>query len=213
MVRRIARHHDIPVAAHFDDLRFDAQESARLPIDVDLLRKRYVAPGMFDKLDPELRRILLVMLETGLSPSETVGLARERIHLDGKVPYIELDPPDRRLKTKNRVRDIPLVGVALAALQAQPDGFPKWRDNRVEVSRQLNACLRAKGLITDQQSLYSLRHSFKDRLLSIEAPEQMVDMLMGHTRKTPKYGKGYPLEVKMKWLQRIALPISPKLAV
>lgn len=214
MVRRIARHHDLPVAAIFDGLRFESQQSARLPIDPAMLRKRYVAPGTFDALDPELRRILFVMIETGLSPSETVGLCRDRIHLGGKIPFIALDPPDRRLKTSNRRRDIPLVGVALKALQAQPDGFPMWRDNRVEVSRQLNAYLRAKGLLpTDNHTLYSLRHSFKDRLLDIEAPEYLVDMLMGHTRNKPKYGKGYDLAIRAKWLQRIALPVPSKLSV
>lgn len=214
MVRRLARHHDVPVAAIFDGLRFEAEESTRLPIDPVMLRKRYVAPGTFDGLDPELRRILFVMIETGLSPSETVGLCGERIHLAAKVPHVVLDPPDRKLKTKNRKREIPLVGVALKALQAQPDGFPTWRNNRVEVSRQLNAYLRAKGLLpTENHTLYSLRHSFKDRLLAIEAPEQMVDMLMGHTRNKPKYGKGYGLDVRAKWLQRIALPVPTKLAV
>jgi integrase len=214
MVRRIARHHDIPVAAHFADLRFDSQESARLPIDTAMLRKRYVAPGTFDGLEPELRRILFVMIETGLSPSEAVGLTSDRIHLAGKVPHIVLDPPDRRLKTKNRKREIPLVGIALKALQAQPDGFPTWRDNRVEVSRQLNTYLRAKGLLpTENHTLYSVRHAFKDRLLAIEAPEQMVDSMMGHTRKKPKYGKGYDLAMRAKWLQRIALPVPSKLSV
>ena len=41
--------------------------------------------------------------------------------------------------------------------------------------------------------------------VSPEAPDSLIDSLMGHKTYKPKYGKGPPLELKLKYLQRIAL--------
>jgi integrase len=51
---------------------------------------------------------------------------------------------------------------------------------------------------------YSLRHSFKDRLIATGAPHSLIDSLMGHKTYKPKYGKGPSSELKLKYLQRIA---------
>ena len=52
--------------------------------------------------------------------------------------------------------------------------------------------------------MYSLRHSFKDRLVAVEAPDSLIDSLMGHKTYKPKYGEGPSLELKLKYLQQIA---------
>jgi len=57
---------------------------------------------------------------------------------------------------------------------------------------------------TKDHTLYSLRHSFKDRLVAAEAPDSLIDNLMGHRTNKPKYGKGPPLELKLKYLMQIA---------
>ena len=50
--------------------------------------------------------------------------------------------------------------------------------------------------------VHSFRHSLRDRLRSVECPSDIVDALGGWT--TPnvgqKYGIGYELKVKQKWL-------------
>jgi hypothetical protein len=56
---------------------------------------------------------------------------------------------------------------------------------------------------TKQHSAYSLRHSFKDRLVAVEAPDSLIDSLMGHRTGKPKYGKGPSLELKFKYLESI----------
>ncbi|MEC8967302.1 hypothetical protein [Alteromonas sp. CyTr2] len=56
-------------------------------------------------------------------------------------------------------------------------------------------------------TLYSLRHTFKDRLRDIGAPEEIIDELMGHKTRGPKYGRGHLLEKKYEWLQRIAFDV------
>ena len=64
---------------------------------------------------------------------------------------------------------------------------------------------------TNKHCLYSLRHSFKDRLIGAEAPDSLIDSLMGHRTGKPKYGKGPSLELKLKYLQRIAFKPPPSL--
>jgi hypothetical protein len=75
-----------------------------------------------------------------------------------------------------------------------------------------SAILRVNGLRpTKGHSVYSLRHSFKNRLVAVEAPDSLIDSLMGHKTYKPKYGKGPSLELKLKYLQQIAFkaPTSP----
>ena len=75
---------------------------------------------------------------------------------------------------------------------------------RHDVSKCLGP-LRVNGLRpTKDHSVYSLRHSFKDRLVAVEAPDSLIDSLMGHKTYKPKYGKGPSLELKLKYLQQIA---------
>lgn len=59
-------------------------------------------------------------------------------------------------------------------------------------------------LPTPDHSLYSLRHTFEDRLTAVEAPGKVIASLMGHKWIRPKYGSGPSLEQKRDWLQKIA---------
>ena len=40
--------------------------------------------------------------------------------------------------------------------------------------------------------------------MAAEAPDSLIDSLMGHKTYKPKYGKGPSLELKLKYLQQIA---------
>ena len=62
-----------------------------------------------------------------------------------------------------------------------------------------------KLLPSAKHSIYSLRHSFKDRLKAAEAPKELVDELMAHAIEKPQYGDRYGLKLKLKYLQAIAL--------
>ena len=70
-------------------------------------------------------------------------------------------------------------------------------------------CFRKHGLLpTPKHSIYSFRHSFKDRLKAIVTPEELILELMGHCIGVPKYGDGYGLQLKQKYLQAIAFTSS-----
>jgi integrase len=78
-------------------------------------------------------------------------------------------------------------------MKLKPQGFARYRDRSSSMSGTLNKYLKENGLRpTSEHTVYSLRHSFKDRLIAAEAPDSLIDSLMGHRTGKPKYGKGPP---------------------
>lgn len=53
--------------------------------------------------------------------------------------------------------------------------------------------------------IYSFQHSLRDRLQAIECPFDTVDAIGGWTTEGTgqRYGKGYDLSVKAKWMGMI----------
>jgi len=191
-------------------LRGEADKS-RLPYDPAFIQAQFLG-GALAGMNEDARLVLYVMIETGLRPSEIVNLRENTISLGAPIPFIRVTADGRRLKTAHSEREIPLVGVALNALQLRPAGFPKYRDHSTGLSATVNKFLFENGLRpTKDHTLYSLRHSFKDRLVAAEAPDSLIDSLMGHKTYKPKYGKGPPLELKLKYLTQIAFATPDRL--
>lgn len=177
----------------------------RAAFDAAYVQDKLLAPGAFGDLNDEARRVLFVVADTGLRPSEVVNLTSGTIHLSHAVPHVSIEPDGRQMKTDDSRRTVPLVGVALAAMRKQAEGFPRYRDKSAGLSALVNRILTDKKLRpTPQHSLYSLRHCFEDRLTAVEAPEKLIAALMGHKYSRPKYGAGPSLQQKREWLARIA---------
>lgn len=156
-------------------------------------------------LNSEARRTVMLIADTGLRLSEAINLNGTTIHLDCAVPYVEVLPDGRHVKTADSVRQVPLVGTALAAMRLQPGGFPKYVDRGSQFSTEVNKYLTANALRpTPKHTLYSLRHTFKDRLVAAKCQDSMIESLMGHADDHPKYGEGPALGLKLEVLQRIA---------
>jgi integrase len=191
----------------FKGLRLKGEvDKARSPYETEFIRNRIFAPGALDGLNEEARLVLHVVAETGMRPSEVVNLTKTSIMLDAPIPHVKVLPEGRRLKTVDSEREIPLVGHALDALRKRPEGFPRYRDKASSLSAAVNKYLEENKLRPSKDhTVYSLRHSFKDRLISAEAPDSLIDSLMGHRTGKPKYGKGPALDLKLKFLQRITL--------
>jgi integrase len=206
-IRRRYKYPDI-----FKELRLRGEtEKSRVPYENDYIEK-YFLSGALSGLNEDARFVLYVMIETGLRPSEIVNLQEHTIHLDEPIPYVEIIADGRQLKTESSKREIPLVGVALAALKLKPQGFPRYRDKSSGMSGTLNKYLKENGLRpTCEHTVYSLRHSFKDRLVAAEAQDSLIDSLMGHRTGKPKYGDGPPLELKRRFLEEIAFPVPARL--
>lgn len=190
----------------FAKLRIEGEETGqRTAFDPQFVQEVILADAAFDGLNEEARRVVYVMSDTGLRVSEVVNLLPKHIHLDADVPHVEVLPEGRKLKTKHSMRKMPLVGCALAAMRLQPDGFPRYRDGADALSALVNKAMDARGMRpTPRHSLYSLRHTFEDRLTALDPPDKIIAVLMGHKHQRPKYGAGPTLEHLQGWLARIA---------
>lgn len=81
----------------------------------------------------------------------------------------------------------------------------RYRGNAASLSVLVNKALDSRGMKpTPGHSLYSLKHSFEDRLTALDPPDKIIAVLMGHKFSRPRYGAGPPLEQLQGWLDRIA---------
>ena len=193
---------DLPLG----DLSFkEGERENRSPFSDDWIKRHLLALGALDGLNPEARALLLGMVNTGYRPSEGAALTADTIRLDGSVPHISIEPSGRQLKTKHSRRMIPLAGVSLEAFREFPDGFARYRANSASLSGTVNKFLRANGLLeSPKHSLYSLRHSFEDRMIAAGIDDRIRRDLFGHRLNRERYGKGASLEQVAKLVRGIA---------
>lgn len=177
----------------------------RPPFSDAWIREKILADGALDGLNTEARCILLGMINTGCRPSEISNLKPKHIRLDDPVPHIVIEPDGRQVKSKHARRSIPLTGVSLHALRRCPDGFPRYRD-KAGLSATINKFLRENGLMeSEHHVLYSLRHSFEDRMLAAGVDDRIRRDLLGHRLSRERYGAGASLEQARRILQAFAL--------
>lgn len=203
MLREISDKLELNIHDVFGGLRLaNAADEQREPMPVAHVRDVLLGPTALRGLNAEARAVIAVVASTGMRPIEFASARAENIVLDADVPHIRIVDG---LKVKSTKRVVPLVGSALAAARAYPDGLKHYRNRNDALTTTIGKYLRENGLIpAPGVSLYSLRHTFKDRLKAVEAPEELIDQLMGHTSKKPKYGRGYDLDVLASWVERVA---------
>lgn len=177
----------------------------RYPFSVKWIQDEILKDGILDGMNHEARMIVYTMIETGMRLGEICNLRPIDIKLDDEVPHVEVaERTDRRQKTDYSVRRIPLVGVALWAMKQAPDGFPRYADNADSASAAINKHLRSKGLCpTDRHTVYSLRHSFQDRIENAKASDRMQADLMGHEFGRPTYGDGSEMKRRQAFLNKV----------
>ncbi|WP_241086676.1 tyrosine-type recombinase/integrase [Candidatus Vondammii sp. HM_W22] len=193
----------------FAKMRLREVEQSRPPFEASYVQKTFLSSKRLDKLNHEACLLIFAMADTGARESELIGLRAEDIFLKDDIPYIWIRPRKKRaLKTPSSERKIPLVGSSLFAFTELPSGFTHYR-NADTASTTINKYLRENDLKpTPSHSLYSLRHTFKDRLRDAQAPEEIIDELMGHKKSGPKYGRGHILEIKYEWMKTIAFNVD-----
>ena len=176
--------------------------SIRRPIPNDILK---LIQEACQSTDDEPRWLIALISDTGLRLAEAAGLAKEDIHLDEDIPYVDIKPyPWRRLKTNSSIRRLPLVGASLWAARrayiASNDRFmfPKYCDEIECHSNSASAALNKwlKGIAGPEYVIHSFRHSIRDRLRAVACPSDMIDQIGGWRRKSvgESYGEGYSLK-------------------
>jgi integrase len=194
----------LPVSGfHFKE----SDSTPRPPFSDAWIRERLLAPGALGGLNAEARAILLVTVNTGCRPGEAAGLLPEDIVLDAEVPHIRIrDNAARAIKNAPSRRNLPLVGVSLEAFKDFPNGFPRYQTDSADLSATVNKYLRENGLAeTERHTLYSLRHSFEDRLLRARVDERVRRDILGHALGRERYGEGGGPAFLLGEIQRAAL--------
>ncbi len=216
LFREYTRYLQIDVKNPFDDLSFRDPKQMRLkvmPFDADFIEKQFVAKGCLNGLNAQAKLIFLAMVETGARPSEICNLTPAQIHLDAEVPYLQIIyREDRKVKTENSVRDVPLVGVSLEAMKLAPNGFPQYYDRETNLSAALMKHLRTKKLLpSENHRVYSLRHAYEKRMLEAGFDDEFRRRILGHDTDRPDYGDGGSLAWRREQMQKIMLKFDASL--
>lgn len=184
----------------------DGKKNTRPPFSDDWIKTQIIANPAIMRMNAEARGILLALVNTGCRPSEVSSLGPHQIRLDVDVPHISIEPNGRELKTDASERLIPLTGISLEAMKGHPNGFPRYFD-KPGLSATLNNFLRDNKMMeTTGHTVYSLRHSFEDRMLAAGVDERIRRDLMGHSLGgRQRYGAGGSLKQMQDILQAIAL--------
>lgn len=195
--------------APWDKIRLKATNATKLdkrpPFPVEWVQNKILAVGAMDNLNEDARLIVYVMAETGMRLGEVCNLRPEDIRLNDEIPHVEVaDRDDRRQKTDYSIRRIPLVGVALWAMKQRPNGFARYQDNADSASAIINKIMEKNGLRpTAKHTVYSLRHTFQDRIENAGASDRLQSDLMGHEFGRPTYGDGAELKRRRDFLEGI----------
>lgn len=189
----------------FANLRLAGERhNPRQPYAPDVVREHILSGRGLGSLNADARAIVMMVAATGMRPSEVATLTAPRIVLQANIPHVQVRGDDRQLKSRAAERDMPLVGVALEVMREHADGFPRYRAVPDSFSAVANKALGAAGLRpTPGHTVYSLRHTFKDRLIALEAPPRVQDALMGHAVGEIEYGAGPSLEQRAAWMARV----------
>lgn len=206
--------HDQPERTNpFRGLSFkEGAKNKRPAFSDEWIQKHFCTSEHLLGLNDEARAILLAMVETGARPSELCNLTEDAIRIDADIPHLaieeRLDPEaPRELKSGSSKRYIPLVGVSLEVFRSFNKGFPRYWEAEENLSAAINKYLSKNGLReTPRHSLYSLRHSFEDRMLRAGFDESVRIALFGHKSERPLYGDAGGLEWKRDQLLKIAFP-------
>jgi integrase len=198
MITTAIAEHDLKGKAHnpFDGLGLNKGDAAPdtewdkrdpLPSDIILAMRQRMNGNL---RQPALGIIWRLLEGTGCRGAEVIGLRTEDVHTDGPYPYIRVMwHEDRRVKSKQSIRSVPLVGDALrAAKEAMALAgkermlFPGYahEGGPDAVSQALMKHLR-RFTTNKRHVVYSLRHNMKDLLVTAGVPERDEHRILGHS--------------------------------
>jgi integrase len=176
---------------------------ARNPFSPDQLRR--IVSGLPGEL-PWRRWIVLLGLFTGARLNEICGLATDDVTEREGIPVILIRPDTRGLKTASACRLIPLHPMIRSGIPEYTEAmrragharlFPELTmDSRGRFSdafqKWFARFLAKTEAAAPKTSYHSFRHCFRDPLREAQAPDEIVDALLGWTRRTMRetYGSG-----------------------
>jgi len=163
--------------------------------------------------DNPREQIMGLLIDTGMRVSEAVGLASEDVKLDCSCPHINLNKNTfRRLKTKNSVRYIPLVGTSLEVAKSLDYSnewlFPLYLDGEkkefkgTSASNAINKRIRKILGSKDVPTSHSFRHTIATRLRQAQCPASLREEIGGWRSTDPdQYGQLSDIKIKADYLE------------
>ena len=190
-----------------------------LPFKTSYIENLIQNPEILADLAIASRIVIAAFINTGLRHSEICNLRSDSIYLDTPTPYVDIvQQSGRDLKTKESVRQLPLFGISLEAFKLIKNGaIDCYKDKSDTFSANANKFFRHNGLFPDVKDekletyrIYSLRHSFRDRMIEAGVDVDIRDKSMGHKIYKPEYGNYGEIELRMKLLKEIDIEYDPK---
>jgi len=180
---------------------------------------------VFDAKRPSRYWIPLILAHSGARIEEICGLYHEDIESDPStgIWYIKIqdDKPDKRIKTEQSLRDIPVhsflekIGFLkyVASIPAGTRLFPDltYKDNygyHDQISDYFSRYLKRINVYQPKKTLKSFRHTVITALYQTGASSIIVPEIVGHSPDSSsmsqsRYHKGYQLQQKKDALEKI----------
>jgi len=141
------------------------------PFSQQWIKDKILAPGALDKLNTEAADVLLVLINTGLRPSEVTDAPLDDYRVFENIPFLRVAPHGRELKVSHSRRDVPLVGVSLEAARriVARGGILRYQNKANSWSALVNKFMANNDMKeTPSHTAYSMRHYVEDALLAAE---------------------------------------------
>ncbi|MEO1797078.1 MAG: integrase, partial [Pseudomonadota bacterium] len=178
------------------------------PFSREWVFDRLLSENALSRLNDEARDVFLMMVNTGLRPSEITDAPLSDFVLDLNIPHLRVAANGRQLKVQHTARDIPLLGVSLAAAKriAERGGIKRYVHKAGSWSALVNKYLANNGLKeTEKHVAYSLRHYVEDALLAVRVDDRVRADILGHKYHRHNYGTGGGLVGRRAALECISL--------
>jgi integrase len=193
----------------FVKLRLEGRDERGVPpFTRNWIATKILAPDALSGLNEEARDVFLMMINTGLRPSEITDAPLEDFETSSNIPFFRVAAHGRELKVAHTKREIPLLGVSLEAARriVSRGGISRYRHKAGGWSASVNKYLSNNHLKESPLHVaYSLRHYVENALLAAEVDDRVRADILGHKYNRPRYGDGGALEGRRIALERIAL--------
>lgn len=172
---------------------------------------------------PEEIWFVRLLVFSGARPEEIAQLAPRDIKTTRGIQYLTIhDEGENKLKSLSASRVIPVhprlqelgFNEFVESRKAAPYlfGFKANEKGRryAAFQRRLVNLMRGPAKIKDRRAVpYSLRHAFKDSMRLIQAPEEIVERIMGHSTPERSVARGYGsldsmLQVLSPWMAKVS---------
>ncbi len=164
-----------------------------------------------NSLDDPYRILFGIMLDTGCSPTEIVGIELNEINLNQFNPYFIIRSNEvRKVVNIYKRRTVPLVGSSLKSvnelLNISKNNFPfsYFFDDKFlfrNLDNKLNLILKK---LIGNKTVQCFKYTLIQRLKDISCPEEVISEIIGIKKRSLFYQNDINIEMKLSWLSQIA---------